>query len=553
VNARPGTDDSGQNTKVGAGLGWCRRHWVWLAVPAVVVCAGAVRIRLAGVPLERDEGEYAYAGQLILEGIPPYAKVYNMKLPGIYAAYALVLAVFGQTHVGIHLGLLVVNGATIVLVFLLGKKLIGPVTGAVAAAGFAIMSVSQSVQGVFANAEHFVLLPALGGLVVLLYAIEAEKRVSLFWSGLLLGTGFVMKQHGAAFIAFAGMYLLWKELERRPVDWDRCTRRCGLFVLGAAVPFGATCLILLGAGVFDRFWFWTFDYARRYVASVPVGIGLRSLGPKLFSVAGPSVLVWALALVGLVSPVWDKRARATTVFVTAFFLFSFLSVCPGFYFRPHYFVLLLPAVALAAGAAVSSIADLVSYVKSAAVKTGVPALVILIAVGHSVYAQRTYLFTMSPTMVARTTYGANPFPESIEIARYIRNHSSPEDTVAVIGSEPQIYFYSGRRSATGHVYTYALMETHEYAAKMQLEMINEIEAARPMFLVLVNVPTSWLVRPDSNRLIFRWIDRYSTDHYTQVGLVDILSADHTAYYWDEKVADRTPQSRAWLAVFQRRQ
>ncbi len=34
--------------------------------------AAYVRLRLADVPLERDEGEYAYADQLILEGTPTY-------------------------------------------------------------------------------------------------------------------------------------------------------------------------------------------------------------------------------------------------------------------------------------------------------------------------------------------------------------------------------------------------------------------------------------------------------------------------------------------------
>ena len=41
-----------------------------------------VRPRLVDVPLERDEGEYAYTGQLILEGIPPYQLAYNMKFRG---------------------------------------------------------------------------------------------------------------------------------------------------------------------------------------------------------------------------------------------------------------------------------------------------------------------------------------------------------------------------------------------------------------------------------------------------------------------------------------
>src|SRR5205085_8049840 len=75
----------------------------------VVIFFGVIRWRLADVPLERDEGEYAYAGQLMLDGIPPYQLAYNMKLPGTYAAYAAILAIFGQTSHGIHLGLLLVN------------------------------------------------------------------------------------------------------------------------------------------------------------------------------------------------------------------------------------------------------------------------------------------------------------------------------------------------------------------------------------------------------------------------------------------------------------
>ena len=67
----------------------------WLVVAFVLLFVVVVRVRLLDVPLERDEGEYACAGQLILHGIPPYQVVYNMKFPGAYAVYALFLALFG--------------------------------------------------------------------------------------------------------------------------------------------------------------------------------------------------------------------------------------------------------------------------------------------------------------------------------------------------------------------------------------------------------------------------------------------------------------------------
>ena len=68
----------------------------------VILFFSLIRFRLRDVPLERDEGEYAYAGQLMLQGVPPYSLAYNMKLPGTYAVYAAILAVFGQTPTAVH-------------------------------------------------------------------------------------------------------------------------------------------------------------------------------------------------------------------------------------------------------------------------------------------------------------------------------------------------------------------------------------------------------------------------------------------------------------------
>ena len=93
-------------------------QFAWWALATIVfTLVVAIRIRLLGIPLERDEGEYAYAGQLILQGIPPYKLAYNMKFPGTYAAYAVIMSIFGQTIIGIHIGLLLINVATIVADF----------------------------------------------------------------------------------------------------------------------------------------------------------------------------------------------------------------------------------------------------------------------------------------------------------------------------------------------------------------------------------------------------------------------------------------------------
>ena len=78
-----------------------------------------------------------------------------------------------------------------------------------------------------------------------------------------------------------------------------------------------------------------------------------------------------------------------------------------------------------------------------------------------------FLLRLDPTRAARTVYGLNPFPEAREIGRYIRQHAPEGSRVAVLGSEPEIYFYAKRRSASAHVLMYEVIREHDYAPRMQ--------------------------------------------------------------------------------------
>src|SRR5271168_4119259 len=106
-------------------MGFVVRNCSWRRILFLLLLGAvcAIRLPLLDRPLDRDEGEYAYAGQLMLAGIPPYKLAYNMKLPGTYAAYAAVFAVFGESAQAVHFGLLLANLATIILIALIGKRL----------------------------------------------------------------------------------------------------------------------------------------------------------------------------------------------------------------------------------------------------------------------------------------------------------------------------------------------------------------------------------------------------------------------------------------------
>lgn len=528
-------------------------YWSWTIILIIVVMTAAIRIRLLDIPLERDEGEYAYAGQLILQGIWPYhpPSLYKYKLPGIYFVYALVLALFGQTSAGVHMGLLVANLGTIILLFLVTRKLFNPFAAVTTAAVYAVISMGRPVLGLFAHSEHFVVLAAVAGILILLRAIDSRRWLTLFLSGLLFGLAYLIRQHGAAFALFAALYLLL-ELRRGRAHWAKIVSSFTVFCAGVVIPFALVCIAFLITGVFGRFWYWTFVLAAKYMAMMPFSLGVELFVETVGRIIFSSILIWILAAGGLVALLWMKKMRPQSPFVLAFLGFSFISVCPGFYFRRHYFVLLLPAVALLAGIGAASIRDLFARGRSVLAAKAISILLVLIVLLQAVYQQRNSFFVMSPVAESRATYGTNPFPESLEIAKYIRENSSKDDLIAILGSEPQILFYAQRHSATGYCDTYELVKTQDYTLQMHKEMISEIESTRPEFLVFVHVFTSWMSEPGSEELIFEWFDQYQREYYRQVGVIDIISLDKTIYRWDESSIDYCLQSESWILVFKRK-
>ena len=122
----------------------------------------------------------------------------------------------------------------------------------------------------------------------------------------------------------------------------------------------------------------------------------------------------------------------------------------------------------------------------------------------------------------------------------------------MIGSEPQIYFYSQRHSATGFIYMYPLMEQQKYASNMQDQMIQEIEQAKPDFVVFVSVKVSWLRQEQSDMHIVQWAEKYIAADFDQVGLADIQAKDQTVYRWGDKAVAAIPRAANFVWVLKRR-
>ena len=226
----------------------------WTLLCIIIISACILRLGLVDVPLQRDEGEYAYAGQLILNGIVPYKEVHNMKLPGIYAAYACILKVFGETHQGIHFALIIINIITGFFIFLMARRLLDRTAALSAVSIFLLLSTGRYIQGIYANSEHFVILFATIG-IYLLIANQERKHLRFFLPGLILGIAFIMKQHGAVFLLFGSVYIVFLYLAVYKNGWKEMIKQLVFFIIGGVSPYLVVCCIFFVTGAFNDFWF----------------------------------------------------------------------------------------------------------------------------------------------------------------------------------------------------------------------------------------------------------------------------------------------------------
>jgi hypothetical protein len=505
---------------------------------AVLVVVAVARLRLLNFPLERDEGEYAYAGQLMLQGIPPYQLAYNMKFPGTYAAYAAIMALFGQTPAGIHFGVMCMTTLTALMLFWLGKQILDWTAGMIAATFYTVMAASPSMLGLAGHATHFAAFFATAGLCAMWRTRQNGQGLMIMTSGLLLGAAILMKQPAALIALWAAMAFAVTRFRRTETPIGKRLRAIATFGAGIILPFALCCLVLWRAGVFEKFWFWTIDYARQYASIVPVAESPRFFRAGVGRVIAANYSLWLIAAGGLVLMWFDKRLQKNRAWLLGFSLASTLSVCPGFYFRKHYFLLMLPALALLAGCAVSGMRRLWNERSHPFQLGDWPVWGYGLMIAMTMLVNRDIWFVQDvKTQVSRTTYGADPFPEAQLVASYIRANSPPSAPMAVLGSEPELYFLSRRHSATGYIYTYGMMEPQPFARRMQEEMIHDIETSQPGFIIFVDAPMSWFRYPDSDPRIFDWWDSYQTN-YNLVAISDVISPTETVNAWGADVVKR---------------
>jgi len=514
------------------------------------------RIHLLSFPFERDEGEYALMGKLILDGHAPYTLAYNMKFPGTYYMYALIMTVFGKSIIGVHLGLAFISIFSMLLLFYISKNFVSKIGAVITSATFGIMGTSWTLLGQAAHATHFVTFYALLGIASTFWIYKNKKQNILLYliPGILFSFSFICKQTGLFFI-FIGYTIIIIKYYKTEKNIT-IIKKLAIFTTGFAVPIIAMFTYFYLFGDFNKFWFWTIEYLQKYGTQIPVSEAFNVFKFSLNSItsnysSSGYIALWILSLIGIPFIFINKTSKNNKILIISFVFFSLLTIIPGFNFRGHYFITLLPAIGLL-------VAVFFDYFNNFLInKINRPNLLFItififfLVIYSGIKQNKDFLFNTDTKVSSKNIYGSNPFVESIKIAKFLKNNTTKTDKIAVIGSEPQIYFYADRYPATGYIYTYNLVEIHSFALQMQKEMAHEIEKNKPKYILFIDISLSWLTRPNSEKYIFTWAKQYLDKNYKIIGLIDLVQNKFSSLKVREQLINYQPQSKNVVFIYER--
>ncbi len=526
--------------------------WLVLAALAFV----ALRAPVFAMPLERDEGEYAYIAWRLLEGDVPYRDAFNQKPPGIFAVYVLAIATFGRSVEGIRILLHVWTAASAWLLFLLVRRLVDPLAAAGSVLFFAVATVDPRLSALAANTELFMLLPLVASVLCLERALGSGQARWWIACGALGAAAVWFKQVAGTQALWVGLVALFSAPpggRRGGLALAPQLGRLGWLGVGALAVLLPVVAVFVAAGAATEFSDAVLRHNLSYAQRRSFSEGLDNLAGALRGQAPSLALLWLAAAGGLLLPAAGSRTRWL---LGGWLIASRAGVAVGWQFRPHYFVQALPALTACAGIAAAA------GVRAVAGAHAPPAwlaagLVGLAGVALPAAANRSVLFAGSPDQVARAVYGLNPFPEAAVIADHIAAHSRPDESVYVVGSEPQIPFLAGRLSATRYILFYPLTGGYEGELERQRELLAEVAASRPRYLVWVNVSTSLLVSDETEREVFVRSREMLRDY--RLELLARAKRDGSGYAFrsgagaQRWLADAQPAglSRPWVAVYRR--
>jgi hypothetical protein len=503
----------------------------------LLVFAAAVnlysRIRLINLPFNRDEGIWAYAAQALSHGVPMYASILDTKLPGITVIYWLFFALFGQEIWPVRLSVIITIALTALYIYMTASRLFSKRSGIISAAAYLMMSMNMAMEGMFAYTEHYAMLFIVMAVYHAFRSKDSGFLINGAVAGLYVSLAIMVKQQVLPIAVIPAVIYIMASGKKRLL------RGLAVFSSAFLVPFAGLIIYLAASHMFANFIELIVKYGSMYSSLINIDSAAKTLS---YFVLFVTPWQWAFPVIGgavYMAEIFKKEKARGDILLLFFLPVAFIAVSAGFMYRTHYFIFMLPAIAMLCGICEPK----PEWLSDATIG------VMILASFYAVYMERGPLFSYSHEKYLKGYYGQSPFYESIKISEYLKQHTSPEDKIAVLGSEPQIYFYSGRRAVSNFTVVYFMMWAGKKSRELELETIREIEEEKPKYLVFVNIDVSWGVLPDSDRAIFEWFRNKRDKQFTLECVAELKTPDVTNYYYGENARKYKQDAKNLIYVY----
>jgi 4-amino-4-deoxy-L-arabinose transferase-like glycosyltransferase len=470
-----------------------------LLAAGLVLIVAAVRLPLLSIPLERDEGEYAYIAWRLDYSELPYRDWVDQKPPAVFYIYRLALSLPFEPVRAIHFIGLVFAAASTCALFFLGLRFMTRFWAWVGAGLFALLSADPLVQGTAANTELFMLCPLIFSQIAFFASAARSKAQVLFMalSGALIGIAVMFKQVAIVnWFLLGALYPIFAHEEKR---WRGAASFVVWSATGLLSVLGFAALYFWRHGGLNEFVDNVFTHNLEYIGAVGTSARVEYCWGTLSVLARTQAIVWAFAAAGLTGLLTSGRAK-WSLFLAGWLLTSFVGVSASGYFFPHYFQQLLPALALAAAAGTESLAT-AKFWKVLPKWSRRAALTLVLAV-LPVLTLWPFLFTYAPAEAVRKIYPGNFFAEMPEFAQRVESITPPEARVFLFGAEPEVLFYAHRLSATRYIFLFPLYGPYGNVREKQVATAAEIERAQPA--AAVYLPNALFFVAGTNQYFTEW-------------------------------------------------
>ena len=438
-----------------------------------------LRVPFLNEPMEGDEGAYAYIAQGISRGDVPYRDTFDHKPPAIYFIYAGIFKLFGENLAAVRFFSAFYSMLTTLAIFLLAALLLGASGGLLSALFFAVFINGPFLEGTSSNSEVFMILPVVLSFLFFVMAKGRKSAWLFFLAGLLAGSAAMIKQ--VAFINFlvlVGFVLLYPGPEKR-------MRSILCLFAGFLVPAAGFSLYFLGRGAFGSFWHNSFlvniQYIRPFAKAVNVEWGRLNLYRMGYLLLEESIL-FILGTGAAVHILLADRERKFLLLL-CWAVSSCLGVMIGRYLFGHYFIQLLPPLAILGAYAVMRWKE-----SRLSWKISAPALGFFAVLATAMFLvfYKFYL-VYDPDEIAYARYHIDNLALARETGRMLGQKTVPSDRIMVWGTDPQVYFYSQRGYPGKYIYLpfhfpdlfeEACLEAERIAAG---KMVKYIILARPVY------------------------------------------------------------------------